>query len=277
MKAFPVALLMISIGMICILNVDFAFALDQDDFSVSPSWSTPQYYQGDTVTLKLILSSNTSETLTVYYIGIHFDWMDEDSFQGRDLSSDPATIESSEVYVFDPMAITIPEDASVGYHDYTLGIQVSEGTSSTIISWDSRDRTIYIQDADAKVFNELLQNVTVKVGEATDATYQSSEAQSLLEQANSEYQQAYMLSIEDQWEEAITHLQAADSYFDQAAAAEQQSSQQSADLQRLLIIIAPIATGVVVAIIVAIMWRRRQPPDDEYDQPLETEDYTPEE
>ena len=277
MKAFPVALLVILIGMICVLNVDFVFALEQDDFSVSPDWSTPLYYQGDIVSLKLILSSNTPETLTVYYIGIHFDWMEEDSFHGRDLSSDPATIESSEVYVFDPMAITIPEDVSVGYHNYTLGIQVSEGTSSTIISWDSRDRTMYIQDADAKVFKELLQNVTVKLGEATDATYQSSEAKSLVEQANSEYQQAFMLSYEDQWGEALTHLQAADSYFDQAAEAEQQSSQQSADLQRLLIIIAPIATGVVVAIIVAIMWRRRQPPDDEYDQPLETEDYTPEE
>lgn len=277
MKTFPVALLVLLIGMMCVLNVDFVFALEQDDFSVSPSWSTPQYYQGDTVTLKLILSSNTSETLTVYYIGIHFDWMEEDSFHGRDLSSDPATIESSEVYVFDQMAITIPEDVSVGEHNYTLGIQVAEGTSFTIISWDSRVRKIYVQDAEAKVFNELVQNVTVKISEAINATYQSSEAQSLLEQAETEYQQAVGLSYNDQWAEAITHLQAAESYVDQAAAAEQQSSQQSADLQRLLIIIAPIATGVVVAIIVAIMWRRRHPPDDEYDQPLETEDYTPEE
>lgn len=283
MKAFPLALLVISISLIFVLNLDLVSALDQDDFSVAPSWSTPIYYQGDSVTVNLILSSNSSETLTIYYIGIHFDWMDEDSFQGRDLTDDPVEVESSEVYVFDAMAITIPDDVSVGSHTYTIGLQITDESSSTLTSWDSRSRTMYIQAAQAKVFNELVQNVTVKIGEAVNATYQNSDAQSLLEQAKSEYQEAIALSYDDQWGEAITHLQAAESYVDQAADAEQQSSTQSADLQRLLLIIGPITVAVVVSLIVILVWRRRQPPDDEYDEPLEpdqppeTEDYTPEE
>ncbi|MBN1357720.1 hypothetical protein JW988_03030 [Candidatus Bathyarchaeota archaeon] len=285
MKAFPLVMLVLSISMIFVLNVDLVYSLDQDDFSVSPSWSTVIYYQGDSATVNLIMSSNTSETLTVYYIGIHFDWLDEDSFQGRDLTGDPVEVESGDVHVFNAMAITIPDDVSVGEHEYVIGIQVAEGTSSTVTSWDSRARTMYIQAAEAKVFNELVKNVTAKLGEAYDASYQNSEAQSLLEQAQSEYQQAVGLSYDDQWDEAMEHLQAADSYVDQAAAAEQQSSAQSTDLQRLLMIIGPITAAVVVSLIVIIMWRRRQPPDEEYDdeyaaesgEPVQTEEYTTEE
>jgi hypothetical protein len=277
MKVAPLVLLAISISMIFVLNTNFVSALDPDDFSVSPSWSTPMYYQGDTASLKLIMSSNTTETLNVYYIGVHFDWMEEDSFSGRDLTSDPAVVESGEVYVFDPMAITIPSDVSVGEHNYTIGLQVAEGTSTTLIAWDSRVRTMYIQPAGAKAFNALLQNVTVKLGKAINATYQNSEAQSLLEQAESEYTAAVVSSYDNQWDEALGHLQSTDTYLDEAATAEQQGSTQSADLQRLLLIVGPITAAVVVALIVIIIWRRRQPPDDEYDEPLETQEYTPEE
>ncbi len=285
MKTFPLVLLVLSISMIFVLNVDLVSALDQDDFSVSPSWSTVIYYQGESVSVNLIMSSNTSETLTVYFVGIHFDWLDEDKFQGRDLSDDPVEVESGDVYVFDPMIISIPDNVSIGSHEYTIGIQVTEGTSVTLNSWDSRVRTMYIQAAEAKAFNELVQNVTVKLGEAINATYQNSDAQSLLEQAQSEYQQAVALAYNDQWDEAMEYLQAADSDVDQAAAAEQQSSAQSEDLQRLLLIIGPITAAVVVSLIVIIMWRRRQPPDDEYNdeyeaesgEPGETDEYTTDE
>jgi hypothetical protein len=277
MKVAPLVVLAISISMVFVLNTNLVSALDPDDFSVSPSWSTPMYYQGDTASLKLIMSSNTTETLTVYYIGVHFDWMDEDSFSGRDLTSDPAVVESGEVYVFDPMAIAIPSDVSVGEHTYTIGLQVAEGTSSNLIAWDSRVRTMYIQHAGAKAFNALLQNVTVKLGKAINATYQNSEAQSFLEQSETEYTAAVLSSYDNQWDEALGHLQAADNYLDQAATAEQQGSVVNTDLQRLLLIIGPITAAVVVALIVIIIWRRRQPPDDEYNETSETQEYTPEE
>lgn len=277
MKAFTIALIALSIIVLCFLNVNFVSALDQDDFSVSPSWSTPLYYQGDSVSVKLILSSKTTETLTVYYIGIHFDWMDEGSFIGRDLSDQPATVEPSKVHVFDPMAITIPSDVSVGLHNYTIGIHVVEGASPTIIPWDSHARTIYVQPGGAKAYNELLKNVTVKIEEGINATYQNPEAISLLEQAKSEYEQAFASSYAEQWEDAIAHLQNADSYADQAAAAEQLGTEQSTEFQRLLWIIAPIVAAVIVSFIVVIFWRRRHPPDDELDQPLETQEPSQEE
>lgn len=277
MKALPIALIAVFVIVLCFVNQNFVVALDQDDFSISPSWETPLYYQGDSTTVKLILSSKSSETLTVYYIGIHFDWMDEESFYGQNLSEDPVTVASSKVYVFDPMVITIPSDVSVGIHNYTIGIQIAEGSSSTIVSWDSEAREMYVQDSNAKPYRELLLNVTTKINEAVNATYQNPEAQSLLDQAEDEYSQAFALSYNDQWEDAIAHLEAADNYVDQAAAAEQLGAEQSVEMQRLLWIVAPIVTGVVVSFIIVIIWRRRQPPEDEHDQPIEAETITKEE
>lgn len=272
MKPFQITLLVIFTSIILILNFNCVSALNQDDFSISPAWSTAMYYQGDNVSVKLIMSSNSSETLTVYYIGIHFDWMDEDSFHGRDLSDDPVTVESSEVHVFDPMAISIPSDVSIGEHNYTIGIQVVEGTSTTLVSWDSSVRTIYVQHADAKVFRELLQNVMLKIGEGVNATYKNAEALSLLEKAENEYSEAIGLSYNDQYTDAIAHLQAADSYADQAAIAEQQGAEQSLLLQRLLLIIIPIVTAIIISSIVLILWRRRRPRETEEDQPMKTEE-----
>ena len=277
MKRLTIALSVLSIIVLCFLNVNFVSALDQDDFSVSPSWSTPLYYQGDSVSLKLILSSKSSEVLTIYYIGVHFDWMEEDSFYGRDLHEDPVTVESSKVHVFDPMAITFPSDVSVGEHNYTIGIQIADPTSIDIVSWDSQARTIYIQDSGAKAYRELLQNVTVKMNEAINDTYQNPEAQSLLDQAEDEYGQAFLASFSEEWDDAIAHLQAADDSLDQAVAVEQQGTEQSAEMQRLLWIVAPIATAVIISFIIIIVWRRRQPPADEYDQSTETQEYTQEE
>jgi len=286
MKARTLALLAISITIICIIRVCPVSALDQNDISLSPIWSTPLYYQGDIVTIKIVLTNNSPGLLTVYTVGIHFDWMDQDDFAGRNLSDDPVVIASHATYVFDPMTINIPSDVSVGEHEYTLGVEVSEGSSSTIVPWDSEAHDMYVQAAGAKPFRELAINVSTKYNEAINATYQSPDAKSLLEQANNEYEQAFMLSVNDQWAEAMKHLNTAYSYVEQAAEAEQQYIQQSENLQQLILIIVPIVTLIIVAVIIILMWRRRQKPNTEesesptdqpYDDQPETQDFTPEE
>jgi len=280
MKASALALIAISISIICILNIGFASALNQNEISVSPSWSTPIYYQGDSVSVKLILTSNSSEELKIYFIGIHFDWMASDSFYGRDLSADPVVVSSYKTYVFDPMAINIPANVSVGSHSYFIGIEGTQGTLSISFTWDSEIRTMQIQDSNSKVFNELIQQVNANITKAVEAEYQSAEAQSLLEQAANEYAEAWLSSGDEKWEDAIIHLQNADSYLEQAEAAEQRYAEQSAEQQRLLSIVVPIVVIIVVIIVVVliavIVRKRRKQPEAVADQPLETQDFTPE-
>ena len=277
MKAHTLALLAISITIICIIGTYPVSALEQNDISLSPIWSTPLYFQGDVVTIKIVLTNNSSDLLTVYTVGIHLDWMGQDEFAGRNLSNDPVVVASHETYVFDPVAINIPSDVSVGDHEYTLGVEVSEGSSSTIVSWDSQARGMQILAAGAKPFRELSINVSTKINKAINATYQSPEAISLLEQANNEYGQAFMASFNEEWDEALAHLNTAYDYAEQAAEAEQQYLEQAANLQQLILIIAPIIALIIVAIVVILMWRRRKPKTEEYDSTDQTYDDTPEE
>jgi len=274
MKAFPLKLFAICFSVICVLNVSLASALDQNEVSVSPSWSTVKHYQGDSASVTLILTNNSPETLAIYYVGIHFDWMDT-GFQGRDLSDAPVTVSSHKTYVFEPMIIKLPDDVSVGVHNYTIAVEGIQGVSSASFGWDSQPKELYIQHYKAKTFDELLQSVTSILGE--NVTYQSPEAQNLIDQANSEYTQAVLSSYDGRWDDAVSHMQNSLSYAEQAETAEKSYPAQSADLQRILWIVAPLAAVVLVSFIVIIVWKRRQPPDTEDEELPETQNYTPEE
>jgi hypothetical protein len=259
MKAFPLRLIAISISIICILNVGLVSALNSGDISVSPKWATEVHYQGETATVQLILTSNSSEQLTIYYAGIHFDWMPADKFIGLDLSSNPVVVAGYGVQVFDPMAIQISANVSAGSHTYSIGIDGTEGPSSIAFSWDSPVMSIQIIDSNSKVFNDLLPQVANNLSRAINATYQGSEAQSLLEQAKTEYSQSIMSASQENWSEALASLQNASSYLTQAAAAEQRYIEQNAQQQMLLIYLAIAAVAIIVAVsVIAVMVRRRR-------------------
>jgi hypothetical protein len=289
MKAFPLIPLAICISILlsitCILNVNLVSALDQNELSMVPSWSSVMYYQNDTNSVKLILTNNSPDALTIYFIGVHFDWMNEDDFSGLNLSENPLVVTSQKTYVFDPMIINIPADVSIGRHNYTIAVEGTQGEAATRFSWTSPPKEIYIQHHQAKTFNELLHNVTDILTQ--NVTYQSTEAQNLIDQANTEYTQGVLASYSEQWDDAISHMQNSLNYAEQAQQVEQSSATQNADLMRILWIVAPLATLVIVAFIVIIVWKRRQPPDteDQVNQPAdqsfeeqpETQDFTPEE
>lgn len=259
MKAFPLRLIAISIGIICILNVGFVSALNSGDVSVSPKWTTEVHYQGDTATIQLILTSNSSDQLTIYYVGIHFDWMSADKFVGLDLSSNPVVVPGYGVQVFDPMAIQISANVSAGAHSYFIGIDGTEGSSSVAFSWDSPTLTLQILDSNSKIFNELLPQVANNMSRAINATYQGSEAQSLLDKAKTEYSQSIMSASQEKWAEAISSLQNASNYLEQAEAAEQLYTEQNAQQQTLLVYLAIAAVAVIIAVsVIAVIVRRKR-------------------
>ena len=289
MKAFPLMTLAICISILlsitCVLNVNLVSALEQNELSMVPSWSSVMYYQNDSTSVKLILTNNSPDALTIYFIGVHFDWMSEDDFSGLNLSEDPLIVTSQQIYVFDPMIINIPADVNVGIHNYTIAVEGTQGESDTSFSWTSSPKGMYIQPHQAKTFNELLHNVTNILNQ--NVTYQNTEAQNLIDQANTEYTQGVLASYAEKWDDAISHMQNSLNYAEQAQQVEQSSTTQNADLMRILWIVAPLATLVIVAFIVILVWKRRQPPDTEdevdqtaeqsFDEPPDTKDSTPEE
>jgi hypothetical protein len=256
MKSFPRMLIAISIIIICVFNIGLVSALDQDEASVSLSWSSQTIYQGSTATIRITFQSNSTDELQISHVGLQFDWMPSDAFTGHDLSDNPVVIPAYGVHTFDAITILIPADTSSGEHSYFVGI---DGVQNNVgFAWDSPSFTVQILDAGEKTFTELVLQVQAKINAAINATYESSEAQSLLQQAEDAYMQAHTYANETNYQEAISTLGTASDYLEQAEAAEQLSAEQSAQQQQLLLYIAIIVIVVVVTAVIAVIWRKKR-------------------
>ncbi len=261
-----------SISLICILCCSLVSALNQDEASVTLSPQTLTGYPGDTVSIRITFKSNYAEQLRIYNIGLHFDWMPEDNFSGHDLSDSPVTVPSQGTYIFEPIVIQIPLNASAGAHSYFVGVDGTEGFVGSIFSWNSPSSTLQIHPIIEKIYNDLKPHVENKLNGGISANYQGSEAQSLLQQAQGEFNNATTFAGEGRWNEAVQSLQITEDFLDQAYEAEQRSAEQRAELQSLLFYLAIIAIVVivVVVIIVVVVRRRRKQAESVADQAVET-------
>lgn len=250
MKSFPLKLVAISISIICILSIGAVSALNQNEATVSMIWASPKYYQGDTASVTVVFQSNIADELEITRIGIQFDWMPADAFYSYDLSASPVHIPASGSYSFELTNIQFLGGASAGVHSYFVSIDYLRNDLGGI--WDSPSSTLKIYDGNEKIYNELEPQISTRIN---NATYSSSEAQSLLEQANTEYEQARLLADELKWQEAVTSLRSASDYLDEAEAAEQSGGQNTGSL---LLYIAVAVIAVVIALsVIAVAVRRR--------------------
>jgi hypothetical protein len=271
-RSLRLMLTVTAISLICILCCSLVSALNQDEASVTLFPPNLTGYPGDTISVTITFKSNYAEQLRIYTIGLHFDWMPSDSFSGHDLSDNPATVPRQGSYVFDPIVIQIPLNATAGAHSYFVGIDGTEGLSASYFSWNSSSFTIQVHGFTEKIYNELLPSVQNKLNGANSANYESSEAQSLLQQAQSAFENATSSANDGKWNVAIEGLLIADDFLDQANEAEQRSDEQRAALQNLLFYVAIIAIVViiVVSIIFVVVRKRRKQTESGADQPVET-------
>jgi hypothetical protein len=265
MKLFRIVLVVACFSITCALFSGVVSALEQNDASVTLIWSNPTPYQGSNAIVRVSFKSNYAEALTVYYVGLHFDWMDSDTFVGPDLSDNPVIIPGYGSYTFDPISLLIPENVSVGTHSYFVGIDGLEG--ATGFSWDSQTQTLEIQSYKVEIYDTLRAKVASNITEAANRTYQSSEAQSLLGQAENAYAQALSLANEDDWEDAIAALQSAYSYIDQANMEEQNYVEAESQQNQLLLIVGVAVVAVVAVLIIILLVRRKRKETAPVNQP----------
>lgn len=253
MKLFPLKLFAISISIICILSIGAVSALTQDEASVMTSWLSPKYYQGDIATVRIFFQSNIADELQITRISIHFDWMPSDAFYSSDLSANPVTIQGLGSYPFELTNMNLTTTA--GNHSYYVSIDYVQNDVNGI--WNSPSLTVQIYDGNEKIYDQLEPQVINRIN---NANYSSSEAKSLLQQAQTEYNSASSLAGEEKWQEAVTGLQTASDYLDQADAAEQRSGGQTGNLL-LYLIIAAIAVVAALTVIGVVVLRRRKKPE----------------
>jgi LPXTG-motif cell wall-anchored protein len=263
MKKVAVLMILISTILIspCITSVN---ALNQNEWSSTLSWSNSVYYQGDSGSVTVHFDSSCPEELKISYVGVHFDWMSSDTYFPLDLSSSPVGIVSNGQYTFNEIGFNIPSGTSIGYHAVNILIK---GQQHGLWWYDISvigSGWVNIHNVYEKIYNQLYPDVTNKIHNADSSNFQSPDGKSLLEQANTEYTLANSLAQQGEWQDAVSHLQSASNYVDQAFAKEQTYhtdnslplTGQSSSLW--LIIIMVIIIAVVVGVILGVMLQKRK-------------------
>jgi hypothetical protein len=257
-KSFPLAIVVISISVICILSIGAVSALNPDDASVTTSWVSLKYYQGDSAAVIVTFQSNVADELSITRVGIQFDWMPPTAYYSYDLSANPVYVPSFGNYTFELTNIPLLAGATAGSHSYFISV---DGLQNNVeFMWNSPSSNLQIYDSHEKTYNMLLPQIAARIN---NATYTSADAQSLLQQAQTEYAQALSSAKNGEWQNAVTSLQNASDYLDQAEAAEQKSGGLGGLGSNLLFYLAVVVIVVVIALsVLAVAVRRKRKKTD---------------
>lgn len=138
-------LLIVTFVTVLFLFSGLVVALNSNEASIQTFFSSQTIQPGQTVSARVFFTSTSADELQISYVGIHFDWMPNGGFYGYDLSSAPVAISSGGGnYLFDEIAVQVPTNVSAGSHSYYVGIDGTQGSSSTPFSWDSTTSTIEV-------------------------------------------------------------------------------------------------------------------------------------
>lgn len=279
MMSFRLLVIVVCLSVLCSLFSGVVFALDSNESldsseaRVSVGWSPNILYRGITATANVLFINDSPEEITIYYFGLHFDWMESDNFIGYDLSTEPVTIPSSQGTTFTPVTVKVPLNATIGPHTYFVGVDGVKGESADFI-WNSTIFTKNILNSAQEVYDNLVNQVEVEISEAVDANYQSPEAQSYLTKAETAHSNALTFAADQELDQAISLLQSASFYIGQAENIEQnyfppkndEDNQNNQDL--LILLIALVAFMVVIVLVIYLTRKGKQTPPIE--QPTET-------
>ncbi len=194
-------------------------ALNSNEWSWTYALSSTTYYQGDSGTVTITFTSNCPDQLQFSSLSVQFDWMTTPTT----VTVNSPNIATGNQYTFPAISFSIPSDATVGSHSFTISLQ---GQQKELLGWTNISPTgtggsINVLDAYEKVYNQNVNSVSSSLTNAQNSNYQSPNAQSLLQQANNMYNQATTLAGQGQWQNAVNDLNTASSDLSQAAAAEQ--------------------------------------------------------
>jgi hypothetical protein len=253
---------LVSVGLLAIICFSFtilsASALNSNEWSATYSWSAQTYYQGDSGTVTITFYSSCPDQLQISSAGVQFDWATTPITE----TVNSPNIATGNQYTFNAISFSIPADASVGSHSFTLSIQ---GQQKGLLGWYSISVTgtgsINVLDAYEKIYNQNFPSVSASLTDAQNSNYQSPDAKSLLQQATNMYNQATSLAQQGQWQAAVNDLNTASNDLSQAQAAEASYTTPTPTNNSILssgngfniLLIAILVVVVIIIVIVAIV------------------------
>jgi len=119
-------------------------ALEQNEASVTTFMSANPKVPGEKTSIRVLFTSNTNKNLSIYYVGIHIDWMNTDQLYGIDYSQNPKIVPAMKKNVIlDFINYTVPTTASIGAHTYYIGVDGYDEAGQPF-SWKSNDEKLYV-------------------------------------------------------------------------------------------------------------------------------------
>ena len=141
MTSFRISVI-VSIIVFAFLCSGLVGAINSEEAIVHAIFPSETLLAGQTTTVTLFFTSTSADELKITNVGIHFDWMPTDTFLGFNLNNSVVTIPSGGgSYQFPPVTLQVPTTVANGAHTYFVGIDGTQGTSSTPFSWDSPTAT----------------------------------------------------------------------------------------------------------------------------------------
>lgn len=132
MKAYKISLFIFTAVLVAVvLSSGLASAITSDQIYIRGFVSSQQLNIGDKVSVRVFLTNNSTEAITLDYIGVHFSWMPSETLYGYNLSSTPITVGAGEDYFF-PQSInfTVPAGAG-GTQSVYVGVDGTDSSSKT--------------------------------------------------------------------------------------------------------------------------------------------------
>lgn len=115
-------------------------ALNTEDASALAFFSNDTPHLGETVAFRVEFNvSSSASQVQIKTVGIHFDWMDQDVFAGKTLTT-PQSVTSDLSYLSDPIFTQIPLNVTAGTHSYFIGVDGTDASGD--FSWDSPAQSI---------------------------------------------------------------------------------------------------------------------------------------
>ena len=191
-------------------------------YTLTLNWSSNIYYQGDSGSVIISLQSTCGNELEFTWVGIHSAWMQSDYFYRFDLSANPIRIASDGSCTFNSIGFSVDSDANTGWNEYYVRISYNEHHWYGWLggTWTSDTNLLNIHNTWEKTYHELQPQTSSKINGAQNADYESPDAESYLQQAQTSYNLAASLATQGKWQEATSNLQDASNLVDQAIAAE---------------------------------------------------------
>jgi hypothetical protein len=116
------AVLIVSSGLVC--------AITSDQVYIKGIVPSQQISVGERVPVAVFFHNNSTETVTLDYIGVHFSWMPSETLYGYNLSSTPITVAANKDYFFPQyINVTVPAGAG-GSQSFYVGVDGTDSSSN---------------------------------------------------------------------------------------------------------------------------------------------------